>query len=213
MSPLFQGSEPPFLGNKERSYTHFSEGEKYISLRRTMSVLFIGLMAWPRRWRFKLRSVGEVKAFKCLASRKGIISLVKCKRSYSNLEKGSNPSRNSQKAVSLEKGTLFQSRFKTKLLWEARTRSYLDAKLSRHEATQNSEFTLFLGELIPIWKQGWKRSWTQPLWRRSHFTYHQSKQFKYFGVWTIPLQTHENFEGDLVDTLKKTRFLTGLNNV
>jgi len=45
VSPLLQGSESPFLGNKERSYTHFPEGEKHISLKRTMSVLFIGLMA------------------------------------------------------------------------------------------------------------------------------------------------------------------------
>ena len=36
---------------------------------------------------------------------------------------------------------------------------------------------------------------------------------KYFEAWTIPLQTFENFEGGLVGTLKKTRFLTGLNNV
>jgi len=57
------------------SWTNFSEREKYVSLRRTISVLFIGLMAWPRRCHFKPRSAGEVKAFKCLTLRKGIISL------------------------------------------------------------------------------------------------------------------------------------------
>jgi len=92
---------------------------KVYFLKRTSSVLFIALMAWPRRCHFKPRSAGKVKAFKCLASRKGTISLVKSKRVYSNLRKGSNP----PKAVSLEKGTSFQN---TEL-----TRSYPDAKLPR----------------------------------------------------------------------------------
>ena len=47
--------------------------------------------------------------------------------------------------------------------------------------------------------------------RTSH-TINQSNS-KYFEVWTIPLQTFKNFEGGLVDTLKKIRFLPGLNNV
>ena len=111
-SPLFQWSESPFLGNEEMSWTDLSEREKYVSLRRTTSVLFIGLMAWPRSCYFEIGSAGEFKAFKCLVlrkgivslgnaheviwtSKKGIISLVKCKRSYSNLEKWSNPSCNS----------------------------------------------------------------------------------------------------------------------
>ena len=186
---------------------------KYVSLKRTSSVLFVGLMAWPRRWRFKLKSTGKVKAFKCLASRKRIASLVKCKRSYSNLKKESNPSRNSQKTVSLGKGMSFQSRFKTKLLREAWMRSYPDAKLPICEATQNRESTRFLGELIQSKSRVKSEAELNHYGdvRISHAINWSSS--KYFGVWTIPLQTYENFEGGLVDTLKKTRFLTGLNNV
>ena len=33
-------------------------------------------MAWPHRYNFEPRSAGEVKAFKCLASRKGVVPLV-----------------------------------------------------------------------------------------------------------------------------------------
>ena len=66
------------------------------------------------------------------------------------------------------------------------------AKLPRRESTWFSD------ELIA--KQDWKQSWTQPLWRRLYVTYHQQSSLKYFGVWTSPLQTYENFEGGLVDT-------------
>ena len=160
------------------SWADFSEREKYISLKRIASVLFIGLMAWPRRWRFKLRSAGEVKAFKCLASRKGIISLVKYKRSYSNLKKGSNPSRNSQKAVSLGKGTSFQP----------------DPKRSRsgrpkREATQKCESTWkrvqFHGEPTPAWKWGLKAKLNSTSKAMFIPTHHQSSS-KYFKIWTIP---------------------------
>jgi len=41
---------------------------------------------------------------------------------------------------------------------------------------------------------------------RISYTINQSNS-KYFEAWTIPLQTFKNFEGGLVDTLKKTRFL------
>ena len=41
--------------------------------------------------------------------------------------------------------------------------------------------------------------------RTSHTT--DQSNSKYFEVWAIPLQTFENFEGGLVDILKKTRFL------
>ena len=79
--PLLQWPRSPFLGNKEMSWTNFSKREKYVSLRRTTSVLFIGLMAWPPCYHFKPRSAGEVKAFKYLASRKGILSLREYTRS------------------------------------------------------------------------------------------------------------------------------------
>ena len=195
------------------SWTDLSEREKYVSLKRTLSVLFIGLMAWPRRWRFKHRSAGEVKAFKCLASRKGIASLVKCKRSYSNLRKVSNPSRNSQKAVSLGKGMLFHPdlkwRYSGRLEREAiQTRSYPNAKLPRIANLHDSSANLFQSK-SRVESEAELNHYSDV--RISHIINQNSS--KYFGVWTIPLQTYENFEGGLVDTLKKTRFLTGLNNV
>jgi len=117
-------------------------------------------MAWPRCCHFKPRSAGEVKQFKCLASRKrivplinmyevnwtlekGIISLVNAGEVISNLERGSNPSRNSQKRLALGNGTSFhhgehkasagraliiQLCLEAKLLQEAQRRSYLEVR-------------------------------------------------------------------------------------
>jgi len=45
-------------------------------------------MAWPRRCHFKPKSAGEVKAFKCLASRKGIVPLVNTYEVNQTSEKG-----------------------------------------------------------------------------------------------------------------------------
>jgi len=71
-------------------------------------------MALPRRCYFKPKSAGEVKVFKFLASRKGIANFEKgnnlphkCWWNYSYLEKGSNPSRNSQRRLVLGNGTSF----------------------------------------------------------------------------------------------------------
>ena len=49
---------------------------------------------------------------------------------------------------------MFQDQFEGNLLREAQTRSYPDAELLRRDTIQNSESTRFLGELIPIQKQG-----------------------------------------------------------
>ena len=82
----------------------------------------------------------------------GMISLVNAREVISTSGKGIIPLVTSRKAVSLGKGTSFQNRFEAKLLWEAQTRSYPDAKLFRRKAIQNRESTRFLGELIPIRK-------------------------------------------------------------
>ena len=73
--------------------------------------------------------------------------------------------------------------------------------------------------MIPRWTYSKSESRIESEAKLNHYgdirilhTINQSSS-KYFGVWTIPLQTYENFEGGLVDTLKKTRFVASLNEV
>ena len=83
---------------------------------------------------------------------------------------------------------------------KAQTRSYPDAKLLKVANLHDSSVNLSQSRIeteAELNHHGDVRT--------SH-AINQSNS-KYFGVWTIPLQTFENFEGGIVDTLKKTRFL------
>ena len=59
------------------------------------------------------------------------------------LEEGAVLLEASQKAVGLRKGTTFQDQFEANLLWEARTRSYPDAKLLSVANLHDSSANLF----------------------------------------------------------------------
>ena len=137
----------------------------------------------------------------------GMISLINAREVISTSGKRIIPLVTSRKAVSLGKGKSFQNRFQAKLLREAQTRSYPnasypDAKLFRTVNLHDSSAYLFQSE-SRIESEAELNHYGDV--RISH-TMNQSSS-KYFGVWTSPLQTYENFKGGLVDTLKNTRFL------
>jgi len=190
-------------------------------------------MTWLRCYHFKLGCADEVKAFKCLTLRKGIISLGnahevilnfgegnnlprKCKGSYSYLEKGNHSSRNSQKRLAsrTEHRSITASARLMLVFQFGLKRSYF--RKSKSEAISESPKAKLprsaklhgSGSSIP------RRTYSSPkaglevklnsiIKEMFTFTYRQSKQFKVFQNLNHSIQIQENLEGGLVDTRKR----------